>query len=128
MSKSFSAPLNARNLENLQLNFVQKPQTKDLEYPLHDSSSGVTNFEEWSYFKKRSNEKAKIISSQSTTLFCPALLERINKHAIYFNDYENHQDPIRPVKSTVAHRLRVQVSYLHIIQYLHIFPLIIIFL
>ena len=39
--------LKERNLDNLQLQLPQQPLTQDLDYPLNDSSAGVTDFSGW---------------------------------------------------------------------------------
>jgi len=109
--------LNEGNLLNLQLESAgfllsDSLSISDLEYPCKDKSKGVKDFREWKYFKDRRDAKFHVTSMQASSVWCPALLARINKQSTYFEDTEARETEIAaktPLnKTNLAYRIRVQ--------------------
>ena len=88
------------------------PKGIDLEYPCHDKSSGVTDFSAWKYFKERHADHFKAVSKQASSIWCPALMERVNRQQHYFEDNEKAEKvnasntPLN--KTNLAYRIRIQ--------------------
>lgn len=121
LSSSSAGPilrsLNENNLLNLQLEsagFILSDQLSisDLDYPCKDKSRGVKDFRDWKFFKDKQEEKVKVKSMQASSIWCAALLDRVNRQSTYFQDTEIRENDIvakTPLnKTNLAYRMRIQ--------------------
>ncbi len=84
MDEKYVHPLNAKNLETFtsraaEVTYPHRVKVRDLDYPCNDKSSGVENFSDWSYFKK----KKKMVYNTHSILWSKDLLQRVRSQANY---------------------------------------------